>query len=99
VTSRLSDASTIEISVRDEGCGISTEVLAHIFDPFFTTRPVSQGTGLGLAISYSIVQQHGGQIEVSSQPGAGSSFTVRLPVTEITHHSMGSNHHDQDTHH
>jgi PAS domain S-box-containing protein len=98
VTSRLSDASTIEISVRDEGCGISTEVLAHIFDPFFTTRPVSQGTGLGLAISYSIVQQHGGQIEVSSQPGAGSSFTVRLPVTEITHHSMGSNHHDQDTH-
>jgi len=90
VTSRLSDASTVEICVRDEGCGISPEVLAHIFDPFFTTRPVSQGTGLGLAISYSIVQQHGGQIEVYSQPNAGSSFTVRLPVTETPIHGVPS---------
>ncbi|NTU78720.1 MAG: GAF domain-containing protein [Chloroflexales bacterium] len=97
VTSRLSDASTVEVCVRDEGCGISAEVLKHIFDPFFTTRPVGQGTGLGLAISYSIVQQHGGQIEVFSQPGAGSTFAVRLPVAE-TQQTQGTLSYDQDSH-
>lgn len=82
VSSGMSDARTVEVCVRDEGCGINDEVLPHIFDPFFTTRPVGQGTGLGLAISYSIVQQHGGQIEVYSKPGAGSTFVVRVPVAD-----------------
>jgi signal transduction histidine kinase len=54
--------------------------LPRIFDPFFTTKPVGQGTGLGLSISYQIVQQHGGDIRVTSQPGKGTRFTVRLPL-------------------
>lgn len=80
VTTSMGEPGVVELAVRDEGVGISEEVLPHIFEPFFTTRPVGQGTGLGLAISYSIVQQHGGQIEVYSSPGAGSTFVVRLPT-------------------
>jgi signal transduction histidine kinase len=56
------------------------EVLAKIFDPFFTTKPVGQGTGLGLSISYKIVQDHGGQIRVASEPGRGTRFLISLPL-------------------
>ncbi len=80
VSTGLGEQGSVEVAVRDEGVGISEEVLPHIFEPFFTTRPVGQGTGLGLAISYSIVQQHGGEIEVCSRQGAGSTFLVRLPA-------------------
>jgi PAS domain S-box-containing protein len=80
LSSSMTDDGKVEVAVRDEGVGISEEILPHIFEPFFTTRPVGQGTGLGLAISYSIVQQHGGQIEVSSRPATGSTFIVRLPA-------------------
>ncbi|MGE5624398.1 MAG: ATP-binding protein [Bacillota bacterium] len=70
----------LKITVQDTGKGIPPEVLPRIFDPFFTTKPVGQGTGLGLSISYQIVQQHGGDIRVTSQPGKGTRFTVRLPA-------------------
>ncbi len=70
----------LKITVQDTGKGIPAEVLPRIFDPFFTTKPVGQGTGLGLSISYQIVQQHGGDIRVTSQPGKGTRFTVRLPL-------------------
>jgi len=68
----------MEIQFADSGVGIPTEHLSKIFDPFFTTMPVGRGTGLGLSISYSIIQQHGGTIEVVSQVGAGTMFTIRL---------------------
>jgi signal transduction histidine kinase len=71
----------LKVTVQDTGKGIPAEVLPRIFDPFFTTKPVGQGTGLGLSISYQIVQQHGGDIRVTSQPGKGTRFTVRLPLT------------------
>jgi two-component system NtrC family sensor kinase len=63
---------------RDTGPGMSSEQIANLFEPFYTTKP--DGTGLGLAISYGIVERHGGMIEVSSQPGQGVTFVVRLPV-------------------
>jgi two-component system NtrC family sensor kinase len=68
------------ISVRDSGAGIPEAIKSKIFDPFFTTKPVGKGTGLGLAISYGIVNDHRGSIEVQSQEGAGTEFTVRIPL-------------------
>jgi len=67
------------LTVRDSGVGIPPENLPRIFDPFFTTKPEGQGTGMGLSVSYGIIQRHHGQIEVESQVGSGSTFTIRLP--------------------
>lgn len=67
------------IDVEDEGQGISEESLRHVFEPFFTTKEVGEGTGLGLSIAYGIVQEHDGWIDVTSQPGEGSCFSVYLP--------------------
>jgi len=66
--------------VTDTGCGMSQEVLGKIFLPFFTTKEVGKGTGLGLGISLSIIEAMGGTIDVQSMPGAGSTFTVTLPI-------------------
>jgi two-component system NtrC family sensor kinase len=68
------------IHVADTGGGIEPEHLDQIFEPFFSTKPVGKGTGLGLSVSYGIVRQHGGSIQVQSQPGQGSTFTIALPV-------------------
>ncbi|MEW6776977.1 MAG: ATP-binding protein [Bdellovibrionota bacterium] len=77
-TGRLS-GKDVFVRVTDSGRGIPPADLARIFDPFFTTKEPGQGMGLGLAISYGIVEQHGGRIEVESEVGRGSAFTVVLP--------------------
>ena len=70
----------IEISVKDDGCGIPDDLKSRIFDPFFTTKPVGSGTGLGLSITYKIVHDlHHGSIEVISEPGNGSTFVLSIP--------------------
>jgi two-component system NtrC family sensor kinase len=70
----------VEVRVRDNGTGIRPEIREKLFQPFFTTKPTGEGTGLGLSISWDIVtQQHGGSIEVDSEPGEFSEFTIRLP--------------------
>ncbi|HUK13092.1 MAG TPA: ATP-binding protein [Thermoanaerobaculaceae bacterium] len=68
------------VAVSDTGCGIPPEHLPHLFEPFFTTKEVGKGVGLGLSVSYGIVRQHGGEIEVQSQPGAGTTVRIMLPV-------------------
>lgn len=68
-----------QITVRDDGEGIPAQNLKRIFDPFFTTKPAGEGTGLGLSVSYGIMRQHGGSIEVESEAGVGTTFTLRLP--------------------
>jgi PAS domain S-box-containing protein len=69
----------VEIAISDKGCGIPSENIERIFDPFFTTK--SQGTGLGLASAHSIIKNHGGRIEVTSELGKGSAFHVFLPAS------------------
>ncbi len=70
----------IEVSVRDTGAGMAPAQLARIFEPFFTTKPVGEGTGLGLSICHGIVASFGGTLVASSEPGAGATFVVTLPV-------------------
>ncbi len=70
------------ISIRDTGRGMTEEVKKRIFEPFYTTKDVGEGTGLGLAISYGIIENHNGSIKVSSQPGKGTEFTIKLPVKQ-----------------
>ncbi len=74
----------MRVSVADTGCGIPPELLSRIFEPFFTTKPVGKGTGLGLAAVYGIAQQHGGWVEVQSQPGQGTTFHVFIPTCAAT---------------
>ena len=68
------------ITVQDDGAGINEQDIPRVFDPFFTTKDVGEGTGLGLSVSYGIVQDHGGNIEVSSEKGKGTRFGVLLPL-------------------
>ena len=70
----------IEITVTDNGIGISQKILDKIFQPFFTTKPTGQGTGLGLSLSYDIVKAHGGEVQLKSKEGEGSEFIIQLPV-------------------
>jgi PAS domain S-box-containing protein len=72
----------LAISVRDTGSGIAPEHLESIFEPFFTTKEIGKGTGLGLSQAFGFAKQSGGDIEVSSTPGAGATFTVYLPQAE-----------------
>ncbi len=78
------EGNEVRIEFTDNGHGIAQDVLERIFDPFFSTRDVGKGTGLGLTVSRDIVAAHGGRIEVRSEPGAGSTFTVVLPASDCT---------------
>ena len=72
----------VRLSIHDTGCGMGPDVMSHLFEPFFTTKEPGRGTGLGLSTVYGIVKQHRGYIDVTSEPGRGSSFEVYLPRIE-----------------
>jgi signal transduction histidine kinase len=77
---RVGDAS-LRIRVKDTGCGIPDKDLKRIFEPFFSTKTNTGGTGLGLSITYSLIQELGGSIDVSSEVGVGTEFIITLPLT------------------
>jgi PAS domain S-box-containing protein len=72
---------TIFIRIEDNGCGIKPEHRERIFEPFFSTKPVGEGTGLGMSISYEIIKNHGGEIQLESEFGRGTSFLIALPLS------------------
>jgi len=83
--STSSDADSLTIRVSDTGTGIPPENTSRIFDPFFTTKEVGKGTGQGLAIVHSVVERHGGTIDLESTPGEGTSFILRFPLGQEHH--------------
>ncbi len=78
-SSLVENGRDLQVKISDTGCGIPPETLSKIFDPFYTTKGTS-GTGLGLSVSYGIIENHGGQIEVESEPGEGTTFNIVLPL-------------------
>jgi signal transduction histidine kinase/DNA-binding response OmpR family regulator len=78
----------VMLSVSDTGCGMAPEVAQHVFEPFFTTKEAGKGTGLGLAMVYGTVKQHGGHIELVSQPGHGATFRIYLPEVDASTESL-----------
>ena len=80
ITTHPENDNTVNLSVEDTGGGIPPENMDKLFNPFFTTKPVGKGIGIGLATCYSIVREHHGSIEVASEVGLGTHFTVKLPL-------------------
>ena len=80
INSSLGEDGWVKVSVQDTGCGIAPENMEKLFTPFFTTKEQGKGVGLGLAVSYGIIERHGGRIEVQSEVGKRSTFTVHLPA-------------------
>jgi signal transduction histidine kinase len=76
----MSHDDTVVITISDTGKGIPDDIIGRIFDPFFTTKDVGKGTGLGLFVTHNIIEQHKGKISVESQPGKGTTFTIKLPI-------------------
>lgn len=81
ISSGADGDNMVGISVKDNGCGISAEDQKKIFSPFYTTKPVGKGTGLGLSVCYGIIDAMSGSLEVSSEKGIGTTFTIRLPAS------------------
>jgi two-component system, NtrC family, sensor kinase len=95
ITSRPGPAGgQVQVLVRDNGRGMAPAELAHIFEPFYTTKDPGKGTGLGLATCHRIIEQHNGQIEVTSSPGEGTTFIVHLPARSFSPQSSLDAHHE-----
>ena len=84
----------LRISFEDNGAGINPEHIGRVFDPFFTTKDVGEGIGLGLSVSYGIIQEHGGDIQVDSEPDRFTCFNIYLPTERPKQKSYSKNSHD-----
>ncbi len=77
--SACAEGDSVRIEIRDQGAGIPAEIRDAVLDPFFTTKPPGEGTGLGLPMAYKIIDEHGGSLEIDSEPGLGTRVSIRLP--------------------
>jgi len=84
IRGKLLPAGEVAIEIEDQGCGIPAAIRDKIFDPFFTTKEQGQGTGLGLSVSYRIIQEHGGRMEVESEPGQGTCMRLIFPPGSVS---------------
>lgn len=80
ITIRQTKDQMVELMFSDDGCGIPPENIERIFEPFFSTRKQTSGTGLGLSITYGLVNELGGDMDVASEVGTGTTFIIRLPI-------------------
>jgi len=76
------EGENVRVEISDTGSGIAQEIINRIFDPFFTTKPVGTGTGLGLSITHGIIRKHGGHIDVLSESGKGTTFSITIPIRQ-----------------
>jgi signal transduction histidine kinase len=83
------EADTVLVNISDNGPGIPKTEIKHIFEPFYTTKPVGKGTGLGLSVAYSLAKEHNGDIQVRSEDGKGTTFTIILPLYREPPDSVG----------
>lgn len=74
----------LNLTIKDNGCGIPADILPKVFEPFFTTKDVGQGTGLGLSMAYNVIKQHQGTISLQSQPDVGTTITIHFPLSTHT---------------
>ncbi len=86
IKTEVTELETVIITFRDNGDGIDSEIQSKIFDPFFTTKPINQGTGLGLAISHQIIEKHQGNIQLKSEFGYGTEFSIEIPIALAVNH-------------
>jgi len=89
-TAKLPPGNYLQLTVADNGSGMSEETLAHVFEPFFTTKPKGSGTGLGLAVVHGIITKHNGSIGLSSKQGEGTRFTIHLPLASVAPDQRGA---------
>ncbi|WP_022666409.1 sensor histidine kinase [Desulfospira joergensenii] len=96
VEARVNHEGRLEITITDNGTGISSENIDKVFSPFFTTKPVGKGTGLGLSVCYGIIESFGGTMNLTSRDNAGASFCIELPVNPVNskevNHGKNENH-------
>ncbi len=83
--STRAQAGSVFISIKDDGTGMDHQVREKIFDPFFTTKSIGKGTGLGLSITYSIIQDHNGNLSLTTESGKGSTFIIQLPIEQASY--------------
>jgi two-component system NtrC family sensor kinase len=96
ISTRIKPDKFVAVDIADNGCGIDQKKISQVFNPFYTSKKVGKGTGLGLSVSLGTAQSHGGFIDVESEPGKGSIFSLILPIKKFIPDEEGENPGEKD---